>query len=82
MAGGREAQEEGDTRVHIAASRCCTTETNTTLQGNCTPIGKKKPNNNCGDFYPGFKWNKRTQHLVLGGCAFDFGICHLPAMRC
>ena len=36
MGGGREVQEEGGTCVHIAASHCCTTETNT-LQSNYTP---------------------------------------------
>ena len=29
--GGRQAQEEGDMRIHIADSLCCTAETNTTL---------------------------------------------------
>jgi len=39
---GREAQEEGDIRVHVAESRCCIAEINTTLQSNYTP---KKPTN-------------------------------------
>ena len=29
--GGREAQERGDTCIHIVDSRCCATEINTTL---------------------------------------------------
>ena len=41
MEDGREVQEERDTCVYIAASRRCIRETNTTLQSNCTPIGKK-----------------------------------------
>ena len=37
----RQAQEGGDICVHIADSYCCTTETNTTLQSNYSPIKKK-----------------------------------------
>ena len=37
---GREAQEEGDICVHVADSRCCIAEINTTLKSNYTP---KKP---------------------------------------
>ena len=31
VGGGREAQEEGDTCVHMTDSLCCTAETNITL---------------------------------------------------
>ena len=37
-----EVQEGGDIRTHTADSLCCTTETNTTLSNNYTPI-KKRP---------------------------------------
>ena len=40
MAGGREAQEEGDICILTAGSHCCTIETNRTLQYNYTPIKK------------------------------------------
>ena len=36
--GGKEVQEGRDICIHIADSLCCTAETNTTLQINCTPI--------------------------------------------
>ena len=40
MAGGREAQEEGDICTLTAGSHCCTVEINKTLQCNYTPIKK------------------------------------------
>ena len=42
--GGREAQEGGDICIHIADSRCCTGEINTTLKSNYTPIKDIKTN--------------------------------------
>ena len=39
--GGKETQEGGDVGIHIADSLHCTTETNTTLYSNFTPIKKK-----------------------------------------
>ena len=38
MAGGREAQEEGDICILTAGSHCCKVEINKTLQCNYTPI--------------------------------------------
>ena len=40
--GGREVQEGGKIRTHIADSLHCTVETNTALYSNYTPIKKKK----------------------------------------
>ena len=34
----KEIQRRGDTCIHVADSLCCTTERNTTLKSNCTPI--------------------------------------------
>ena len=39
--GGKETQEGGDIRTLIADSRCCTAETNTTLESNYTLIKNK-----------------------------------------
>ena len=38
MRGGREAQEGGDTCIIMVDFRCCTTETNTTLESNFPQI--------------------------------------------
>ena len=38
---GREVQEEGEICMHMADSRCCTAETNTTLESNYPPIKNK-----------------------------------------
>ena len=35
--GGRQAQEGGCIRIHVADSRSCTAEANTTLQSNHAP---------------------------------------------
>ena len=40
MVAGREAQEGGDTCIHMANTCCCTPETNTILSTNYTPIKK------------------------------------------
>ena len=40
--GGREAHEGGDLSIHIAASHCCTAETNTILQSNYTQKNKQE----------------------------------------
>ena len=42
LGGGREAQEGGDLRLHVADSRCCMAETDATLRSNDTPIKKIK----------------------------------------
>ena len=42
LGGGREAQEGGDLRLHVADSRCCMAETDATLRSNDTPIKKNK----------------------------------------
>ena len=44
----REAQEGGDICILTADSLCCTTETNTTLYSNYTPIKIKKKKNLLG----------------------------------
>ena len=36
-----EVQEEGEICMHMADSRCCTAETNTTLESNYPPIKNK-----------------------------------------
>ena len=38
----KETQKRGDICIHIAEALCCTVETNTTLQSNCTPINAFK----------------------------------------
>ena len=40
MVAGREAQEGGDTCIHMAGTCHCTPETNTILSTNYTPIKK------------------------------------------
>jgi len=40
MVAGREAQEGGDTCIHMADTCHCTPETNTILSTNYTPIKK------------------------------------------
>ena len=42
---GKEIQKSGDLCLHAAGSLCCTTETNTTLEGNYTPIKINKKKN-------------------------------------
>ena len=37
----KEIQRRGDTCIHVADSLCCTTESNTTLKSNYTPIFNK-----------------------------------------
>ena len=41
MGDGREAQEEGNVCILGAGSLCCTSETNTELKSNYTPVKNK-----------------------------------------